>query len=384
MPISATQYALGNLSNTLYRGFRGLGEADLKRSENELKRAGIQREVGLFERYQKPELERQLEWNNAPAHLLSGTGMAHPLKAVHFAQLKDDIEKLFGGEINTSEGFVGIKIKDKESGKMRWMTNAERKLFEPQERAFWLANLKQSSALKDQELIIEEKLDALNRKGVLPENPEYQQTLKNLDVVRDRLDLTKPENVRNLIRSLENQRQALLATGISYPKAIDRLDKEISDYTKLLIGRKPATAPSLQRKTRTWVDETGAKWSQDYDFNPKTGKSVPFGEPYLAELSLEKQTSLKAKTGKRTLNDLKLQTWDSYLGGNELSEEQARLIGVDKDPYISIAAQQVANDLKLWKLPLEEKVQKILETADLLREANKTPKESVEDPLGIR
>lgn len=64
----------------------------------------------------------------------------------------------------------------------------------------------------------------------------------------------------------------------------------------------------------------------------------------------------------------KLEVWQAYLNGSPLSQQQKQIIGVDVDPYIKMAAQQIAGDIKTAFQPLEVKVQLIEKQAQLLRE----------------
>ena len=49
----------------------------------------------------------------------------------------------------------------------------------------------------------------------------------------------------------------------------------------------PAAAPSmsLQRKTRSSIDKSGNEYTQEYDFDPSSGKETPVGKPYLTKSS---------------------------------------------------------------------------------------------------
>lgn len=71
------------------------------------------------------------------------------------------------------------------------------------------------------------------------------------------------------------------------------------------------------------------------------------------------------------ISQLKLDAWKAYLSG-KATQEQAAMIGTDKDPYIGYAAQAVQNDINSLMLPLEDKIKLVLETAELYRAADTT------------
>jgi len=170
----------------------------------------------------------------------------------------------------------------------------------------------------------------------------------------------------------------LEGTGMT-PEQYFKMTQAGIKFSPLDIQQKPEQAVSWQRGTRTFFDAQGNKWEQDYNFNPKTTERINVGTPRKASLTQEEQLQQKVKEKKvlegvvtsptQQLQELKLAAWQSYLMGNQITQQQAKLIGIDKDPYISIAAQQVASDLKMWRLPLKDKINKIIETADLIRQA---------------
>ena len=78
-------------------------------------------------------------------------------------------------------------------------------------------------------------------------------------------------------------------------------------------------------------------------------------------------TQPKQPTTEENLSGLKLDTWKKYLGSGNLSAEEQRLIGVDKDPFLGQAVSLVKNDPKMWASPLEKQIEAVQKTAALLK-----------------
>jgi hypothetical protein len=251
--ISPVQRALGDVSRTVGQGFRGLGQSDLRRSESELKRAGIEREIDIFETLKRPPLEAavkqgkaQEEYLNSEANWGESFGKDE-FTAVHFAEyLQEPLAKMYGGEWDTSGG--KIRLIDKKT-KLP-ITNRDRQIRQGDEKNLHLSKMKVSSLYKDQVARIEQKMA-----GMDPQSPEYQKSMQNL--TNAQTVLSKPEAQ---IPILEQQRNYLQSIG-KFPKEVARINKEIAAQRKILGSQKPAkfgdtkAGKEFDRETKLKVQE---------------------------------------------------------------------------------------------------------------------------------
>jgi len=152
-------------------------------------------------------------------------------------------------------------------------------------------------------------------------------------------------------------------------------------------GESLSAPTSGQLTAKEWKDAQGNKFSQQFIFDPKIQQLTPYGPPELVEPAATKyhyggegvyqetpgqapqlMPGLKKQTTPtENIATLKLMSWNKYLQGLPTSQQERQLIGVDIDRYIATAAQLVANDMKMWRLPIQEKVAKIEEIAQTLR-----------------
>ena len=72
------------------------------------------------------------------------------------------------------------------------------------------------------------------------------------------------------------------------------------------------------------------------------------------------------QTPAQQMTQLKLDAWDAFYKNTATPQQQA-LIGVDRDPLLIEAAKAVNSDLRMAMLPIDQKVQKMFEIVELIR-----------------
>ena len=160
----------------------------------------------------------------------------------------------------------------------------------------------------------------------------------------------------------------------------ERIEEKVDTQAALAPGKLDAYLLQLIRggkiKEALAVAEyqalTGPTIAREVEKKREVGK-VEIGQiPERQKVSLPGELT-KATEIKRVTTPFKKQAeeqaWQTYLLGGALTPQQATLIGTDKDPFISSATQLVLQDLKAWRLPLDEKVQRIKDTAEALRKS---------------
>jgi len=155
------QEALSDTAQIIGGGLREIGKAPLKASEAGLKRAQAEFELGKFERYQKPTLEAQKAFNEAPATF--GDYDKDEFTSVHFAQyLATPIADLYGAKWDTTGGMRKLVKPDGTP-----VTNMERQLMVNKEKNLVLSKMKVSSTIKDQIARYEKKMMDIQQAGAL-------------------------------------------------------------------------------------------------------------------------------------------------------------------------------------------------------------------------
>ena len=92
------------------------------------------------------------------------------------------------------------------------------------------------------------------------------------------------------------------------------------------------------------------------------------------------------KGGGSKMNQMKVKAWERIYA-KEASDADLALTGLDKDPYVSNAAQMVNNDLKMINATAEEKAVQTMNLAEQLRataESRTRFQGGNQDPLGLR
>lgn len=88
-------------------------------------------------------------------------------------------------------------------------------------------------------------------------------------------------------------------------------------------------------------------------------------------LQTEKAKKEVASSPNEQIAQMKLAAWTRIYAGQAMPQDLA-ITGTDTDPFLQAATKMVMDDIKLFRLPIEEKIQKALEYADILRNASQT------------
>jgi len=202
-------------------------------------------------------------------------------------------------------------------------------------------------------------------------------------------DMLKNPFVRDYLglpQERETPEEAAVKSRAVYESTAElRSKRELADAVEKQKALSPLqTQEAVNRQRALTPGEINAARQKEQILGPmKTDQAVKQAREMIP-VGVEKQAAMlpgeisKAQrtqdsSASQELARMKLQTWAAYLNGLPLNQQQKQLIGVDIDPYVARAAQMVAGDLTMIRLPIEEKVARITQTAELMRAQSGQP-----------
>ena len=236
----------------------------------------------------------------------------------------------------------------------------------------------------------------LSNKEVLPETRD--RWLKNANVLSE-MDYRKQkaqadlEAARNRdvkyediwYRNPKTDKTSKLAVPV---RAFNQTVAKLEDAGMEIIKEPPAeTWNAPEKKGNTWIQKsTTGKIQKAYD--EEDGYSKPYkdadGNLVQDNIRTGKQEMLaKAPedSGSNQISAKKNAAWDAYFAG-KATPEQERMIGVDVDRNTAEAARMVSDDPNMLFVPVEKKIEKVQEIADLMRKGRNQNPQAGAKPTG--
>ena len=129
--------------------------------------------------------------------------------------------------------------------------------------------------------------------------------------------------------------------------------------TETPVPRRGGASANIQRKTRTFVGKDGKVYAQEFNFDPTTGGSAPYGKPFQSKTvspeTKSKQNQVKVakqQAGLRQINSILkragIKEIDIVTFAGLSAEEQKKYMELQTKPLIDRVPRQYRNQLRQY------------------------------------